>query len=207
MVYLVESTVDGSNHIAFRSMFKARKRVFIDLLKWDVPVLAGQYEVDQFDTRHARYLILVDRDSSHLASVRLLPTTRPHILDSIFPALCAADPPRGPRIWELTRFCLGRQLQAAERRVIRNQLVTALVEHALDNGIETYTGVAEAGWLRQVLSFGWQCRLLGELQPNGRSLLGALEISISTTTPAALSTGGVWCPMHAQKPRAQRAHA
>ncbi len=33
----------------FRSMFEERKRVFVDLLRWDVPVVAGRYEIDQFD--------------------------------------------------------------------------------------------------------------------------------------------------------------
>src|SRR3546814_5947244 len=36
---------------AMRAMFAARKEVFIDLLKWDLPVLAGAYELDQFDDR------------------------------------------------------------------------------------------------------------------------------------------------------------
>ena len=54
-----------------RAMFAARKAVFIDLLGWDLPVLAGQYEMDQFDDEHARYLILSDNDD-HLASARLL---------------------------------------------------------------------------------------------------------------------------------------
>lgn len=206
MVQLVPSRADSSSHIAFRSMFAARKQIFIDLLKWDLPVLSGQYEVDQFDTPHARYIILVDKDLGHLGSVRLLPTTRPHILDSIFSALCAGDPPRGPEIWELTRFCLDRKLRATERRAIRNQLVTALVEFALDTGIETYTCVAEASWLQQILNFGWQCRLLGKPQPGGASQLGALAISISAATPAALSTGGIWCSLRDQKTSARCAN-
>ena len=206
MVQLVPSRADSSSHIAFRSMFAARKEIFVDLLKWDLPVLSGQYEVDQFDTPGARYIILTDKDLGHLGSVRLLPTTRPHILDSIFSALCAGDPPRGPQIWELTRFCLDRKLRATERRAIRNQLVTALVEFALDNGIETYTCVAEASWLQQILNFGWQCRLRGELQPGGASQLGALAISISSATPAALSAGGIWCSLRDQETSARCAN-
>ncbi len=31
---------------ALRVMFEARKRVFVDLLKWDVPVLEDAYEID-----------------------------------------------------------------------------------------------------------------------------------------------------------------
>jgi hypothetical protein len=70
-------------------MFAARKSVFVDLLKWDVPVLAGRYEVDQFDDPNAQYLILADRDGAHLASARLLPTLHPHIL-AAFTNACAS---------------------------------------------------------------------------------------------------------------------
>ena len=36
-----------------RSMFEDRKSVFVDLLKWDLPVLDGRFELDGFDDRHA----------------------------------------------------------------------------------------------------------------------------------------------------------
>ena len=60
----------------------------------------------------------------------MLPTTRPHILDSFYGALCEQAPPRGATIFEITRFCLDRGLSARERRAVRDTLVTALVEHA-----------------------------------------------------------------------------
>src|SRR4051812_19304844 len=105
MVQLVDCALDGGEDRAFRSMFAARKTIFIDLLKWDLPVLDGRYEIDQFDDEHARYLVLTDENHGHLGSARLLPTTRPHILDTLFPALCDDAPPRGPGVWEITRFC------------------------------------------------------------------------------------------------------
>ncbi|MCW3847923.1 GNAT family N-acetyltransferase [Sphingomonas sp. LB-2] len=187
--------IDSGSDTAIRAMFAARKSVFVDLLKWDLPVLDGRYELDQFDDSFARYLIITDRDQQHLGSARLLPTARPHLLDTVFPALCDAEPPRGERIWEITRFCLDRRLRAAERFSIRNQLVTALVEHALANGVERYTGVAEMAWLQQILCFGWQCRALGEPIRCGRSLLGALEITITADTPDELAAGRIWSPI------------
>ena len=126
-----------------RAMFEARKQVFVDLLKWDVPVLDGRYEVDQFDDEHAIYLIMADAAGEHLGSARLLPTTRPHILDSLFPCLCAGEPPRSSDCFEITRFCLGRNQNARERLETRNMLVSALAQYALENGISAYTGVAE----------------------------------------------------------------
>jgi N-acyl-L-homoserine lactone synthetase len=207
MVLLVDSTTNPNCDVAMRSMFAARKSVFVDLLKWDLPVLDGRYEIDQFDDVHARYLILTDPDQCHLASARLLPTVRPHILDTIFPALCADEPPRGPRVWEITRFCLDRRLRSAERLSVRNRLVTAIAQHALDHGIDAYSGVAEMAWLQQILGFGWQCRPLGEPLRDGRALLCALEITITPDTPAKLAAGGVWSPIDTQIPARRAAQA
>lgn len=106
-MFLTSTTGGAANEAtALRGMFEARKRVFVDLLGWDVPVLAGRYEIDQFDDTHATYLILTDRDGGHRASARLLETERPHILDSIFPDLCAGPIPRGPEIREVTNEVL-----------------------------------------------------------------------------------------------------
>lgn len=177
-----------------RAMFEARKRVFVDLLGWDLPVLAGRYEIDQYDDPHARYLILADTGQNHLASARLLPTTRPHILGDLFAGLCDAPPPIGPGTWEITRFCLDRGLRAPERRRWRDALVTALAHYALEHGITTYTGVAEQGWLSQILQFGWHAKPLGPPRTIDRMTLGALRIEISPETPALLAANGIHAP-------------
>lgn len=176
-----------------KSMFEARKRVFVDLLKWDVPVLDGRFEVDRFDDPHATYIILADSTGEHLGSARLLQTTRPHILGSLFPELCAGHFPTGPEVLEITRFCLDRRLGASDRLQVRNRLVSALVAHALRRGIRTYTGVAEMGWLQQILAFGWDCRPLGLPRSIGGRLVGALAISIEPDTPALLNRNCIWC--------------
>jgi N-acyl-L-homoserine lactone synthetase len=103
MVTLADSLPDPVRFPPLREMFEARKRVFVDLLRWDVPVLEGRYEVDQFDDEHAVYLIVADEQGRHAGSARLLKSTRPHILDTLFPDLCASAPPRGPDIVEITR--------------------------------------------------------------------------------------------------------
>jgi len=177
---------------ALAGMFEARKEVFVDLLKWDLAVLAGRFEVDQFDDSHARYLIVASRQGVHLGSARLLPTERPHILGTLFSNLCAGPVPTGPGIAEITRFCLGRNQNAAERRQTRNRLVSALVRYALANGIHRYTGVAELAWLQQILAFGWRCRPLGIPRLSAGAMLGALEIDIDTETPALLAANGIW---------------
>jgi acyl-homoserine lactone synthase len=193
MVRLLDTTLNA-DRAALDTMFAARKNVFVDLLRWDVPVRDGRYEVDQFDDAHARYLILLTDDGRHLASARLLPTTRPHILDTLFPTLCDGVPPRGADVFEITRFCLDRTLRANDRRRMRDQLVTAIVEHALDHAITSYTGVAETGWFQQILGFGWECRPLGLPMIHAGATLRGLHIAIDPRTPALLAAKGIWAP-------------
>lgn len=180
---------------ALRAMFEARKEVFIDLLKWDLPVLAGKFEVDQFDDPDAEYLILLEDGVQHRASARLLRTDRPHLLDGLYPHLCASPVPSGPAIREITRFCLDRHQRAVARRSARNQLVTALVDYALLHGITEYTGVAEQEWFEQIRDFGWKCEALGQpFRHDGRSLV-ALHIQIDRETPELLLAGGIYEPL------------
>ena len=191
MLHVVQSAACPASDAVLRSMFAARKSVFIDLLKWDIPVLDGRYEVDQFDDVHATYLILAAPDGTHLGSARLLPTTRPHILDSFYAGLCEEAPPRDAGTFEITRFCLDRRLNARERRQVRDTLVSVLVDHALASGITAYSAIAEMGWFQQILAFGWRCMPLGLQRIIDGTMLAALRIEITPETPNLLEAGRV----------------
>jgi N-acyl-L-homoserine lactone synthetase len=195
MQILVGGAASADDAPALRAMYIARKEVFVDLLEWDVPVLDGRYEIDQFDDPSATYVIVLGDDGCHRASARLLPTMRPHILDTLFPDLCESAVPRSPLTFEITRFCLDRHQNAVKRREARNLLITAIADFARDARISTYTGVAELSWFQQILSFGWRCRALGLPRAHGRSTLVALQIDIDASTPDRLSDAGVYTPV------------
>lgn len=177
---------------ALRSMFIARKEVFVDLLKWDLPTIDGTFEVDQFDDPYAQYLILMGDGGQHKASARLLPSTRSHILGNLYPQLCEAPVPQGNEIFEITRFCLDRNQNAVERRSFRNQLVTAIAEHAIRSGIKIYTGVAEFAWFQQIRAFGWDCENLGPPVRECGKLLVGLRIIINDETISGLKRAGTY---------------
>jgi acyl-homoserine lactone synthase len=191
MLLIVDSTNRALEHKAMRTMFETRKRVFIDLLKWDIPALADRFELDHFDDTEATYLIVTDTEGEHLASARLLLTTRPALLDSLFPGLVAGEVPQGADVLEITRFCLSPGIGAQQRRIARDALVVGLAEFALANDIRTYTGVAELPWFRQIQTFGWECRLLGEPALHRGQALVALRIDIDTSTVAKLADAGI----------------
>jgi len=191
MLLIVVSTNRALEHKAMRTMFETRKRVFIDLLKWDIPALADRFELDHFDDTEATYLIVTDTEGEHLASARLLLTTRPALLDSLFPGLVAGEVPQGADVLEITRFCLSPGIGAQQRRIARDALVVGLAEFALANDIRTYNGVAELPWFRQIQTFGWECRLLGEPALHRGQALVALRIDIDTSTVAKLADAGI----------------
>lgn len=191
MLHIFRNADGPGEGAVLRSMFEARKSVFVDLLRWDVPVIDDRFEVDQFDDPHATYLVLADGEGRHLASARLLPTDRPHILGDLFPELCDGGAPRGPHVLEITRFCLDRRLRAHDRRIVRDTLVVAIADHAVSSGIAAYTAIAEMGWVAQILSFGWRCTPLGLPTVIAGSTLAAFRIDIDDETPALLSAAGL----------------
>ncbi|MDB5724238.1 MAG: autoinducer synthesis protein [Novosphingobium sp.] len=194
MPNFVTGASNASENLALANMFRERKRIFIDLLKWDVPVLAGCFEVDQFDGIHTTYLVLADPDGTHLGSMRLLPSQVPNILNSIFPHLCEGALPAAPDIWEISRFCLSRDLRAAERLVVRNQLISVAVIYALQHDIRSYCCVADMRWFSQILSFGWRCLPLGMPQQLECGPTAALRIEIDDDTPDRMAMAGTWLP-------------
>lgn len=194
MIRIVEGASRPGSDPMFDAMYRDRKRVFVDLRKWNVPVLDGQFEVDQFDGPRTVYCIATDERGAHRGSIRILPTDEPHILGDLFPELCDGPLPAGPAVWELTRACCSPSLPAQQRREVRNALTTAVVEYALHRGIESYTCIADSAWLGQIFSLGWDCRPLGLPRKIDRTNTGALRIDISPATPGLLRAAGTYVP-------------
>lgn len=189
-------TVKGCSDRHFRgpleAMFEDRKRLFVDLLGWDLSVEQGRWEIDRFDVDDALYLIGLDQTGDHIGSLRLLPSAQPHILSTLFSDLCPDGVPTGPTTYEVTRLCLPVRHSTAERLRIRNALITAMVDHALDVGITRLTGVVEAGFLAQILRMGWRCTTPGPSCRFGGGALGAFIAEIDADTPALLAANGIY---------------
>ena len=77
MIQILSLAQHGVQAHIFDSMFEDRKRLFVDLLGWDVPVIDNRFEIDRFDTKHAVYFVAADEDGQHQGSLRLLPTIHP----------------------------------------------------------------------------------------------------------------------------------
>lgn len=89
------------------AMFRLRKSVFHDKLKWAVQV-DGDMERDVYDTMGPAYLVWCDAAQTKLyGMIRLMPTTGPTLLYDVFRRTFPDDVDLvAPGIWEGTRMCL-----------------------------------------------------------------------------------------------------
>ena len=169
------------------AMWQDRRRVLIDRLGWALQSPDGLHELDQYDGDETLYLIAWQPETRrHLGSVRLLPSTGPHLLRDIFPHLCATGVPTGADVWEITRLVTAPGLNRAEALQVRRQLAIALFEHALGAGITRYTMVTHLPWLPSLLSIGWDAEPLGMPQGEGPDATAALQIMVDAGTLARL---------------------
>lgn len=90
--------------VAVSNLGRYRYKVFVEHLKWHLPCEAG-HEFDQFDRSDTKYLIALGQGEDIVGCARLLPTTHPYLLESVFPVLLNGQPPpSSPEVWELSRF-------------------------------------------------------------------------------------------------------
>ena len=192
MIHVFENCGAPLHVPLLRSMFADRKRLFVDLFGWAVPVIDGQYEIDQFDDEHTIYVIAADASGEHEASIRLCPSTRPHMLDSLFPHLCPLGVPVGETTWETTRLCLPQRHGAARRLELRNVLFSAAIDLALARGIDRLTGVIPDPFRKELLALGWQAEPLGPAVRIAGGPIGAFLIHVRPDTPERLRWTGVY---------------
>ena len=163
MIEVVTAANRAGQEGLMRSMFHDRKRVFVDRMKWDISVVKGDLEIDQFDHDEAVYLIAQDGAGNHLGSCRLLPSTGPHILQDVFPQLCdGGEVPTGEGIWEMTRLVYSPDIKdMAVLNRVRMRLRMAMIEFALAAGISHYTAIIRMDFLPTAISAGWELEPLG----------------------------------------------
>lgn len=188
MILHIDAPSTGRYRALILNMHRTRKAVFVDRLGWNIPVVDNEFEIDQFDNEDAIYLINGDPDTGHhLASVRLLPSTGPHVLGDLFPDLCEDDPPCDDATWEITRLCVSFGLDKEVALKARQKLAVGLVEFALLHGIERYTCVIETQHIPALIAPGWVTRPLGAPKTIDGLTLGAFEMAIGEQTLALMA--------------------
>lgn len=148
---------------ALASQFRLRHRVFVEREGYDVPNFDGM-EFDQFDTPACTYLVRRDPQGEARAVARLIPTTTPYMIETLWPDLLDGKaPPKTATVWEATRFCCDHTLPPQTRDRYLGELIAGCLEYGMHAGISDYLCVTSAPILRRTLMrAGCEVEFLGK---------------------------------------------
>ena len=118
--------------------------------RWDVGVVDGLYEIDEYDRDDTCYLMSLDSQGKLVGSLRLISTSMPHMMSGPFAKYFPDIGFKSPVIWEVTRFVVvgDRELQPNQVSRAACELLLGTCRFGLTHGIRQMTSVYEAGMLR-----------------------------------------------------------
>ncbi|KQV31408.1 autoinducer synthase [Rhizobium sp. Root73] len=157
---------------AIDAMFQLRKRVFHDLLKWDVSV-RGNWEIDNYDDVNPLYVLSYSDETGKLrGSLRLLPTLGPNMLDDTFPILLGDNPQvRSASVWESSRFCIDPAISqdrgSNQVTIAAAELMCGVGELGLSSGLSHIVTVTDVFLERMFRRMGCPGERIGEPQRIG----------------------------------------
>jgi N-acyl-L-homoserine lactone synthetase len=139
---MVDLITPDNRHIyqdLLHDMFQMRYRVVVEKWGWQIPGIRQGCDKDQFDTDDTVYLIETNSTRNRVTGcVRLNPTTRPHMMSTLFDSYCdLMAPSTGPEIWECSRYVVDRDaLESRDQDLpTRRRLSIGVTEFCLSEGI------------------------------------------------------------------------
>ena len=176
--------VDWSKRRAYQHhlerYFSIRYEIYVLGRNWEQIDRPIPLEIDAFDTRDAIYLLGIGDDGDIVGGSRLIPTTGPHLLSDVFPILAGGAPPRGPDLYEWTRFFISPPLRVrGGSSQAAGVVLCGLLEACLRLGIGKLSVVCEEFWPERLERLGWSVVRLGEVldHPDGRIVAVLIQIS------------------------------
>ncbi len=163
----------------FAQQFKLRHQEFITRQSYDVKTYNGM-EYDQYDTPAACYLTHADATGRPIATSRLTPVKQGCMLKDLWPhlvedkALLNADD-----VWEGTRYCIDKNIDAATRTTIIHKMAIAYLEFGLRKGLHRIIGMMPTYIYRSVFERpGIEMEYLGPVAKVGRHNVRAVAIPV-----------------------------
>lgn len=86
-------------------MHRLRKVIFKDRMGWDVDVINGELEIDDYDLPESIYILSRDDQNRVVGVWRLLPSSSPSMIRNIWPEFLENfEMPVADDVWEVSRF-------------------------------------------------------------------------------------------------------
>ena len=187
MLRVIHGSELGSHQKLMDRVFRFRHTVFVDEKGWEDLRHPDARERDQFDDDHAIHQVCL-RDDEIVGYQRLLPTARPHLLTDVLGDLCRTKPPRGPRIFEWTRFCVApghREVRPRANGAFL-ELAQGVVEWGMAHRVDTVTVAIDWRLMVIAMQLRFFVRPLGFPRKIGRDEVVALRMSFTRETLDAI---------------------
>ncbi len=170
-----------------------RYKVFVEHLGWDLPIAQAGSELDQFDRPDTFYVVVKDIDERICGCARLLPTTSPYLLGTVFPQLMGNQPiPTAPDIWELSRYTtqlVNGEITSRQEATARfRELLKAVCETAFHGGAKRLITFSYLGVERIARNFGIHVHRVGPCEFIDGKPVVAFWIELDEQTFLALNS-------------------
>lgn len=169
---------------------RLRHKLFIERLGWEIPTAEGM-EYDGYDTPSAHYLLVSGADNQLAGMARLIPTTRPYMIEQLWPDFMEILP-KTKAIWEASRFGVAPHLPPSERERVSKEIVLGCQEFGVHHGIESMLVVMPTPIIYRLMArTGCPYRMLGMPKNLNGIRIGAatIEVSSKILTAVRLKTG------------------
>jgi len=193
MIKLLQGFQRSDNPDLFAAMFRHRKTVFRDQKNWDVKIVDGEFEIDEFDRDDTVYLMALDEGGRLVGSVRLVTTLQDHMLSGPFKPMFPDIEFVSPATWEASRFVVlgDRNTQPNNVSTAACEVLLGMCRFGLDHGVSFITAVYDAGMSRLYRRCGLSNVELGRhrTEEHGMVFVGLWEISEALEASILRATG------------------
>lgn len=161
MVVVIKPEEHLSHTLLLEQSFQMRAKV-VKHWQWKIPDADPYRDVDDYDKEDTVYFFDLDEKTNAIVgTVRLNPTTKPHLLSDVFAYLCKEPVPQSPYICEVTRY-MTDTLDFPEWQNLRSRarLAWSLNQYALQNNIRQMTWLTTVPLYRKMINL-WPTKPLG----------------------------------------------
>uniref|UniRef100_E6VQ15 Autoinducer synthesis protein n=1 Tax=Rhodopseudomonas palustris (strain DX-1) TaxID=652103 RepID=E6VQ15_RHOPX len=164
-------------------VYRLRHKIFVEEMGWEALRRPDAREIDQFDDSAAVHMLYIE-DGSVIGYQRMLPSVRPHLLTEVLRHLCDGDPPRGPEIWEWTRYCVSRSCRDRGRMLspISCALQLGMVEWGIDHGVSQFIIETNPIFLLRLIQLNFRITPLGIPKQVGKDSVIAVTAAFDGRT-------------------------
>jgi acyl homoserine lactone synthase len=176
-----------------------RHRIFVEQLGWKLPGADARFERDQYDREDTVYVVAHDDESGAICGcARLLPTTRPYLLQELFPFLLAEGlpSPTAHDVWELSRFAANPAMSnvaSDDCAWAVRPMLASVVECAAKLGTRQLIGVTFLSMERLFRRIGVHAHRAGAPMRIDNRMVVACWIDIDSQTLTALGLDTSLC--------------